>query len=255
MNNFVPGYLPFYVLIGTVAVVAAVLFELRGALRRTGLPVRDRRRSFWRGSALLVAWFFAALVTSWSGSYQGALSRVPTLQYALLIPIVVGVALFRRWSAFKRIIDSVPQRWIVSVQVYRVMGLIFLVLYAGGRLPGAFAVPAGVNDVVVGLFAPIVGIACVSGSRRSGGLLWAWNLFGIGDLVVAAVTGFLTSPSRLQMLALDRPNELISAFPLVMIPAFLVPLAVLLHPASLQKLRQSETGPTIPNLRLAVGRG
>jgi hypothetical protein len=31
----------------------------------------------------------------------------------------------------------------VSIQVYRVLGLIFLVLYAGGRLPGAFALPAG----------------------------------------------------------------------------------------------------------------
>jgi hypothetical protein len=136
-----------------------------------------------------------------------------------------------------------------------VLGLIFLVLYAGGRLPGAFAWPAGVGDVIVGLLAPIVGIAYVSGSRRSAGLLWAWNLFGIGDLVVAAVTGFLTSPSRLQILAFDRPNELISAFPLVMVPAFLVPLAVLLHLASLEKLRQTETGPPILNPLLAVGRG
>jgi hypothetical protein len=255
LNNLVPSYLPFYVLIGAVAVVAAVLFGLHSALGRAGLPVRDRMHAFWGGSALLVAWFFAALVPSWLGFYRGAPSRVPTLQYALLIPIVLGVALFWRWPVFKRIIESVPQRWIVSVQVYRVLGLIFLVLYAGGRLPGAFAVPAGVNDIIVGLFAPIVGIAYVNGSRRSAGMLWAWNLFGIGDLVVAAVTGFLTSPSRLQMLALDRPNELISAFPLVMIPAFLVPLAVLLHLASLEKLRKTETGPTILNPLLAVGRG
>jgi hypothetical protein len=255
MNNLVPSYLPFYVLTGTVAVVAAVLFGLHSALRRAGLPVRDRRHAFWSGSALLMAWFFAALVPSLSGFYLGAPSRVPTLQYGLLIPIVVGVAMFRRWPGFKSIIDSVPQRWIVSVQVYRVLGLIFLVLYAGGQLPGAFAWPAGVGDVIVGLLAPIMGIAYVSGSRRSAGLLRAWNLFGIGDLVVAAATGFLTSSSRLQMLALDRPNELITAFPLVMIPAFLVPLAVLLHLASLEKLRQTETLPPILNPLLAVGRG
>ena len=129
----------------------------------------------------------------------------------------------------------------------------FLVLYAGGWLPGAFAWPAGVGDVIVELLAPVVGIAYVSGSRRSAGLLRAWNLFGIGDLVVAAATGFLTSPSRLEILAFDRPNELISAFPLVMIPAFLVPLAVLLHLASLEKLRQTETGPRILNPLLGGG--
>jgi hypothetical protein len=42
-----------------------------------------------------------------------------------------------------------------------------------------------------------------------------------------------------QLLALDRPNELIGSFPLVMIPVFLVPLSVLLHLASLKKLRQT----------------
>jgi hypothetical protein len=34
----------------------------------------------------------------------------------------------------------------------------------------------------------------------------------------------------------DAPNELISAFPLVMVPVFGVPLAVILHVASLIKL-------------------
>jgi hypothetical protein len=51
-------------------------------------------------------------------------------------------------------------------------------------------------------------------------------------------TGFLTSPSAFQLFAFDLPNELISQFPLVLIPVFLVPLSVLLHLASLTKLRR-----------------
>ena len=77
-------------------------------------------------------------------------------------------------------------------------------------------------------------------ARGSAGLLRAWNMLGIADLVVAVTTGFLTSPSPLQLLALDRPNELISSWPLAMIPVFLVPLSLLLHLASLKKLRQVE---------------
>ena len=84
-------------------------------------------------------------------------------------------------------------------------------------------------------------------------MLRAWNLFGISDLVVAVTTGFLTSPSQLQLLAFDRPNDLISAFPLVMIPVFLVPLSVLLHLASLEKLRQTENRPRVLNTVLAGG--
>jgi hypothetical protein len=241
MNHPGPGYLLPEVLIGTVTVVAVALFGLHRAVSGAGLPVRDRRRAFWSGSALLVAWFFAALALSWSGFYRGSPSRAPTLPFGLLIPIAAGVVLFFRSPLLRRIIDAAPQSWIVTVQAYRAEGLIFLILYAGGLLPGAFAWPAGVGDVIVGLLAPVVGIAYMRGWRRSADLLRAWNLFGIADLVVAVATGFLTSPSPLQLLALDRPNELISSFPLVMIPVFLVPLSVLLHLASLEKLHQTDS--------------
>lgn len=241
MNHRLPGYLVPNILIGTVTVVAVTLFGLHRALNRTTLPVPDRRRAFWGGSALLVTWFFAALILSWSGFFQGGPSRVPTIQYGLLIPIAAGVALFWRSPLLRRVVEAVPQSWIVSVQAYRVEGLIFLTLYAAGRLPGEFALPAGFGDVIVGLLALVVGIAYASGRRVSSSWLRAWNVLGIADLVLAVTTGFLTSPSPVQLLALDRPNELISAFPLALIPVFLVPLSILLHLASLQKLRQPET--------------
>jgi hypothetical protein len=242
MNYLVPGYLTPYVLGGSVAVVAAVLFGLQRALKPAKWPTRDRRQAFWGGAVLLVAWFLVAESLSRAGFFQGAPSVVPTIQYGLLLPIIAGVALFWLWPALRRVVEAVPQEWIVSVQVYRALGLIFLVLYAGGHIPGVFAWPAGVGDVMVGLLAPLVGIAYARRSPNAAGLVRAWNLLGISDLIVAVTTGFLTSPSRLQMLAFDAPNQLISAFPLVMIPVFLVPLSVLLHLASLNKLRRAETG-------------
>lgn len=242
MNHLAPSYLHPEILIGTVAVVVVALVGLHRTLIRAKFEARDRRSAFWRVSALLVSWFFIALVLSWSGFYQGSPSRIPTIPFGLLIPIATGVVLFWRWPLLRRTIESVPQSWIVSVQTYRVEGLIFLTLYAGGWLPGAFAWPAGVGDVIVGLLAPVIGIAYMSAARGSAGLVRAWNLVGIADLLVAVTTGFLTSPSPLQLLALDRPNELISSFPLAMIPVFLVPLSALLHLASLHKLRQSEAG-------------
>ncbi len=240
MNHLEPGYLLPEVLIGSVAVLAVALFGWSRALLRAGLSIRDRRRAFGAGSALLVAWFFASLVLSWSGFYQGASSRFPTIPFGLFLPIIAGVLLFRRWPLLRRVIEAVPQAWLVGFQTYRAEGVIFLLLYAAGRLPRDFALPAGIGDAAVGLLAPVVGIACLRAARGASGWLRAWNLLGLADLVVATATGFLTSPSPLQVLALDRPNQLITSFPLVMIPVFLVPLSVLLHLASLGKLRQME---------------
>jgi hypothetical protein len=233
MNSPVPDYLVPYVLIGAVAVLAATLYLLRRTVRQAGLP----DRAFWSGSALLVAWFFAALIPSWFGFYHQPSGSVPTIQYGLFLPMIAGVVLFWRWPVLKRIVQEVPQRWIVGIQVYRVLGLIFLMLYAGSFLPGVFAWPAGAGDVTVGLLAPFVAIAYARRARGSAGLVRAWNLLGISDLVVAVTIGFLTSPSRFQLLSFERPNELIGAFPLVLIPVFAVPLSVLLHLASLYKLR------------------
>lgn len=241
MNNPVPNYLVPAVLSGTLAVVAVAIFGLHKALQLAGWPAQARRRAVSSGALLLVGWLMAALLPSWFGFFGGGSSRIPTIQYGLLIPIIVGVALFWRSSSLRRVLKAIPQEWLVGVQLYRVEGLIFLVLYAGGHLPGAFAWPAGVGDVLVGLLAPVVGMAYARRSRHAAGWLRAWNLLGLVDLIVAVTTGFLSSPSQFQMFAFGAPNVLISAFPLVLIPVFLVPLSVLLHLASLEKLRQTKT--------------
>jgi hypothetical protein len=118
----------------------------------------------------------------------------------------------------------VPRQWVIAVQVYRVEGVIFLILYASNLLPGMFAVPAGAGDVAVGLLALAIGIDISGRQQIRSRTVLLWNLFRIADLIVALATGFLTSPSTFQRFSFDHPYELISVFPLVLIPTFLVPL-------------------------------
>jgi len=62
-------------------------------------------------------------------------------------------------------------------------------------------------------------------------------VLGIVDLIAAVTLGLLSSPSPIQQLAFDHPNVLVGQFPMVMIPAFMVPISILLHVAVLRKLR------------------
>ena len=232
-------FLTVYVVVASVATVITLLWGLRATIRRAALTAREQRRGLWVGTALLVGWFFAALLASWLGLYQGAPGRIPTLEFGLLLPLIAGAVFYWTSPLLRRITAAAPQSLIVGVQFYRVLGVIFLVLLLDGSMPGVFAAPAGTGDVAVGLLAPAVAWAFTR-VRRSTGLVRAWNLLGLADLVVAVTTGFLSSPSPIQLFAFDNPNTLITAFPLVMIPVFLVPLAVLLHLASLAKLRRNE---------------
>ena len=234
MKPPIPGYLTPFILTSSVVMLSMVLFGIRRALKQTAWSREERNRVFWSVTIVLIGWFAVALVTAILGAYHATSLKTPTIQYALLIPIVLGPILFRRWGALRRLIEIAPNEWLVGVQLYRVLGGIFLVLYATGYIPGFFALPAGIGDVIVGLVAPFVATAYAR--RANHAIARWWNFAGLTDLVVAITTGFLSSPSRLQLVAFDRPNVLITMFPLVMIPAFLVPLSVLLHFASLYKL-------------------
>jgi hypothetical protein len=246
----VPVYLTYYVLAGSAAMVAAILLGIHRALILAGWSNHDRRRADLISALVLIGWFGAAIVLGSTGVYRGVADRIPTIEYGLLAPILVGGLLILRSSTVARVLDAVPQHWLIGVQFYRVLGIIFLILYGTGKLPGLFAWPSGLGDVLVGVLAPVVAIAYARGPRENKDLVLAWNIFGLVDLVVAVATGIITSPSPFQLFAFDLPNELISAFPLVLIPTYLVPASVLLHLASLAKLQQTvrRTDVQRPNL-------
>ena len=234
----VPAYLPYYVLGGSIAMVLASLVGTHRALARANWEEGERKRAFRVVSIILVGWFLLATALVWLETYRAALDRFPTIQYGLFIPIIVGLVLISRPGIVARVIDAIPQSWIVGAQVYRALGFIFIVLYFTGELPGLFALPAGIGDVAVGLAAPVVAARYARNPEANGRAVVIWNVVGIADLAVAITTGFLTSPSTLQLYAFDVPNELIAAFPLALIPVFLVPLSIVLHIASLMKLRR-----------------
>jgi hypothetical protein len=235
----IPRYLPYYVLASSALIIGALLFGLCRSLKLTTWASQDKRRTLIVAAAVLIGWFILSATLGVLDVYEAVADRVPTIQYGILLPILLGGVVMARSSAVGRVLDAVPLQWLTGVQLYRALGGIFLVLYGAGQLPGLFAWPAGLGDVLVGVLAPVVALAYARGPGNNGDLVAAWNIFGLLDLIVAVGCGFATSPSPVQLAAFDRPNELITAFPLVLIPTYLVPVSVLLHLVSLAKLRRT----------------
>jgi hypothetical protein len=243
----IPAFLPYYVLLGTAAIVAAILYGLHIALLRANWPAQDRKRALVVVSVILLGWLAAAIALGGAGAYHVAADGIPTIQYGIFIPIAIGLVLLWRSELANRMLDAVPQSWLVGVQLYRALGVIFLILYAAGKLPGLFAWPAGTGDIAVGLLAPIVGIAYARSPGENAGLVRGWNLFGILDLVVAVTMGFATAPSALRLIDVQPTSEMMTVLPMVLIPIFLVPLSIVLHAASLVKLRRTAAMPRMAN--------
>jgi hypothetical protein len=228
----------------SLAILAALIVGLQAGLNRGAFGREERSACLRNGAAILFTWFLSAFALSRFEFFRGAPERIPTVEIGILTPILIGGWLLWRSRTLNRLMDAIPQPWLIGVQLYRAFGIIFLILLAQGKLPGQFAWPAGVGDIMVGVTAPFVALAFARGAQNRERLAYVWNIFGLFDLMVAVSMGLLTSPSPFQMAALSAPNMLISAFPLVMVPVFAVPASVLLHIVSLMKLvREREPAP------------
>ena len=181
-------------------------------------------------------WVVVALTLSARGFFVGAAgTSVPRIVYAL-VPLSVGYIAYLSLRSVRAVADQIPLHWMIGLQFYRALGVVFLVEWTLGALPGAFALPAGIGDIAVGLAAPWVAARVKAGAPRSRELAILWNVLGIADLVVAVTMGVTTTPGPLHLFALDNPNVAIIMLPLVLVPIIAVPFSILLHLIGLHRL-------------------
>lgn len=101
-----------------------------------------------------------------------------------------------------------------------------------GHIPGIFAYPAGLGDILVGLVALCVLIAYRKSEHiPRAGIFLVFGL-GVADFVSAFFFGITSSEGPLQLFFPVITNNLI-LFPTGMIPLFLVPYAIFFHTLSL----------------------
>jgi len=112
----------------------------------------------------------------------------------------------------------------------RVVGVLFLIVMAEGHLPAAFALPAGLGDIAIGVSAPFVARRLARGTGRAAAV--RFNVLGILDLVVAVSIAFLL----LGVVEVTPSTAPLRLLPLALIPTSAVPLAVALHIVSLRQL-------------------
>src|SRR5215510_15489313 len=116
----------------------------------------------------------------------------------------------------------------------------FLVLMSFGFLPGTFASPAGLGDLLVGAYAPFVVLAI---SRRTPG--WhrhviLLNVLGLLDFVGAIGSGVLSGRSPIGLFRGEVTTDIMQELPLSLIPTFAVPFWIVLHCISLLQLRHRQ---------------
>jgi len=165
-------------------------------------------------------WFGAALA---AGHFL-VLQRLPAFGVPLVISGLTALLLlaYFRLPSIRTWVDALDLRSLILVHLTRFVGVYFLILFQRGELPGAFALPAGIGDLIVATMAlPVAFAPLDAGPRRRA--IAIWNVAGLVDILLVVATAVrlnAADPTQLRIM---------THLPLSLLPTFLVPLIIATH--------------------------
>jgi len=155
-----------------------------------------QRRTTWLAVMIpYTLWFAVAWSAAINGVFRTGTSLLPLLPLAIWLPVLIGAPLLLLPKRVGQVLDAMPANWLVALQLYRLFGS--WAIAAGRRrvLAGLLAWPAGIGDVLTGLFALAAAIAAANGTAQGRRVAIIWNIFGLADFAVAIIMGRSPRPA------------------------------------------------------------
>jgi hypothetical protein len=201
-------------------------------VQRTSLPAKTKTIVPFVVAGFLASWLAIAILVGDGANFPVPLeSRQGISGLVAIIPLVIAVIALFASKNLRAINTATPSAWLIAIQTYRAAGIMFVFPFLTyGIVPAGFAYPAGIGDLLTGIFAPVV--ALMVARNRPHALKWAvaWNLFGTLDLIVAPATALLFQA------------RVLAIYPLDLVPLFLgPPIGILTHILSLRNLAVART--------------
>src|SRR5215213_6697324 len=185
-----PSYVWALVLAGVIGIPAATCSALYRSAVAAGVGRRAAAAVTATTAAVLGGWLVLSGLLARAGVYrQDPGEAVPWLLVAFAV-FLIALLLATRIPLVSRILadPGTPAR-LALPHTLRVVGVLFLIVMAQGHLPAAFALPAGLGDIAIGVAALFVARWLARGTDRAGAV--RFNVLGILDLIVAGSIGFL----------------------------------------------------------------
>lgn len=214
-----------------MAALTALMVALVGAAVARHAPGLARRIV-----AGLLVWLAATAALAASGALSTWTAVPPRLPF-LPLTMMVAFVLASRTQAMRALIGATPRAWPIAAQTFRIaVELLLYGLYADGRAPERITFEGRNLDILVGLSAPFV--AVLVARRGATTLAIIWNVAGLAILANTIIAVLTSLPGPLHADGIP-PFTAVASWPMVWLPAFLVPLAIALHVVSLQQARRA----------------
>lgn len=162
------------------------------------------------------------------------------LLIAAFLPAALFLMAYYLMAPIQRWVAALDIAHVTALQIWRVIGIVFLFLLGLNMLPSTMATVGGVGDVLVGITATVATFAIVA---RSPGWRRQAYLVPILGLIDFAMVFGLAAFSTEEGLLLDENSvtaAIMQSYPMVLIPAYLVPIFIIGHVIALIKLSHEQ---------------
>jgi hypothetical protein len=208
------------------------LREIFSSLRASETLSKSEAKFRVKILAGLVIWLGVVMALSLSGFLQNFSSFPPPILIILSVPLVTILAITFS-PTLKEVVSHIPPPNLIRLQVFRVFVEILLwMLFIQNLAPVQMTFEGRNFDVITGITAPLVAYLFKENKK----VMIVWNFIGLGLLINILTIAILSMPTPFRVFLNEPANTIVTYFPVVLLPAFLVPLAYTLHFFSLRQL-------------------
>ncbi len=216
----------------TLVFFALFIKELKSAITATSWKDNKKKKISHRIIIGLVVWAIVITIASSSG-FSGKFELFPIniIPFIIVPLITVLILLFHKDT--NSIIPHINLIVLTQLQVFRVfVEIVLWLLFIQNRLPEQMTFEGQNFDIIAG----ITSLLAARFFLNSRGWMIGWNIIGLGLLINIVSIAILSMPTSLRVFENEPANTIVTQFPFIFLPAFLVPLAYILHFLSLKKL-------------------
>jgi hypothetical protein len=201
----------------------------------------------------------AAIAGAWVGLASGVAAAgklafspdnpVPLIGVLFALPLLVVGVLALTSARVRAALMAVPMPLLVGVNSLRVLGVLFLLLAASGRLSGPFPYSAGIGDIITGVPAVPLALRVARSGQLPAASVWRWNIFGTLDLIVAVALGLTSAAGTpFQLIHAGVGSEAMQYLPYCLVPTVLVPFYLITHAIVAAQLAAARAAPALAHV-------
>jgi hypothetical protein len=191
--------------------------------------------------AVIVCWIIIQSVLAYTNFYSSHTEATPPRFFLAVLPVFLSIAILFNTRKGKLLIDALPVEplyWFHSIRVP--VELVLYGLFLQKEIPELMTFAGRNFDILAGITAPVVAYFGIRKQKFGKAFLLFWNFGCIALLLNIVFNAILSAPFPFQQFALDQPNIAVLYFPMILLPAFVVPVVFFAHFVSIRRLLQKK---------------